>query len=181
MNLLEIVPTVTVSKDILATGFALARKLRKIAVPARVCDGFIGNRTMAAYRQTYAFMLEDRALPHEIGPADGRLWISDGHRHGTVSVGPRHRLGEAEGARRGSIDPAVTATIAGESTKKGIAQQTIAQSEIMETVLDVMHCEGEAILEDGIAASPEAIDVVMVNGYGFPRWRGGPMFMKTTR
>ena len=46
----------------------------------------------------------------------------------------------------------------------------------MPRILAAMRAEGRAILAEGIAASPEAIDVVMVNGYGFPRWRGGPMW-----
>jgi 3-hydroxyacyl-CoA dehydrogenase len=40
-----------------------------------------------------------------------------------------------------------------------------------------MQAEGRAVLAEGIAASPDTIDVVMVNGYGFPRWRGGPMWL----
>ncbi len=48
----------------------------------------------------------------------------------------------------------------------------------MDRILTVMQEEGAALLVEGIAASPEAIDVVMINGFGFPRWRGGPMFME---
>jgi len=40
-----------------------------------------------------------------------------------------------------------------------------------------MQQEGQKILGEGIAQNAQAIDVVMINGYGFPRWRGGPMFM----
>ena len=47
----------------------------------------------------------------------------------------------------------------------------------MARILAVMQAEGRAILAEGIAASPEAIDVVMVNGYGFPKAKGGPMWM----
>ncbi len=39
-----------------------------------------------------------------------------------------------------------------------------------------MAAEGRAILDEGIAASPADIDLVEIHGYGFPRWRGGPMF-----
>ena len=219
MKLLEIVHTETVSKNVLATGFALAKKLRKIAVPAGVCDGFIGNRMMAAYRQACEFMLEEGALPHEIDQAMVAFgfpmglfavqdlsgldiaWARRKAKAATrdpneryVAIGDRlcelGRFGQKAGAgwyryeddeRRGSIDAAVTAIIAEESAKKGIERRTIAESEIMETILGVMQREGDAILKEGIAASPEAIDVVMVNGYGFPRWRGGPMYMGKTR
>jgi 3-hydroxyacyl-CoA dehydrogenase len=54
---------------VLATGLALGKRLRKITVPARVCDGFIGNRIMSRYRREADYMLEDGALPHEIDAA----------------------------------------------------------------------------------------------------------------
>ena len=46
----------------------------------------------------------------------------------------------------------------------------------MARILAAMASEGQAILAEGIAQSAEAIDVVMINGYGFPRHKGGPMF-----
>ena len=51
----------------------------------------------------------------------------------------------------------------------------------MNTILTTMQDEGQKVLSEGIAQSAEAIDVVMVNGYGFPRWRGGPMFMSNEK
>ena len=47
----------------------------------------------------------------------------------------------------------------------------------MARILATMQAEGRAILAEGIASQSSDIDVIMVNGYGFPRWRGGPMFM----
>ena len=44
-----------------------------------------------------------------------------------------------------------------------------------------MTAQGAQVVEAGIAASPEAVDVVMVNGYGFPRWLGGPMALREAR
>jgi 3-hydroxyacyl-CoA dehydrogenase len=76
------------------------------------------------------------------------------------------------------VDPWVTELIAAESARKGIAREPFDADRIMGRILGVMQAEGEALLAEGIAASPEAIDVVMINGYGFPRWRGGPMFMR---
>ena len=64
--------------------------------------------------------------------------------------------------------------------KRGIARRRFTPEEIMGRILAVMQAEGRAILEEGVAASPEAIDVVIVNGYGFPRWRGGPMWLAQT-
>ena len=63
------------------------------------------------------------------------------------------------------------------SAERGIARRGFTSEEIMARILRVMQDEGRAILAEGIAASPEAIDVVMVNGYGFPRRRGGPMWL----
>ena len=67
--------------------------------------------------------------------------------------------------------------IRAESARRGIERRAFAAEEIMERILGVMQAEGRAIVAEGIAASPEAVDVVMVNGYGFPRRRGGPMRM----
>ena len=69
MKLLEVIRTDIVAPGVLATGFAFAGRLGKIPVPAGVCDGFIGNRIMSAYRRQCEFMLEDGALPQEIDAA----------------------------------------------------------------------------------------------------------------
>ena len=66
MKLLEIVVPAKVSADVVATAFALAKRLRKVPVRAGVCDGFIGNRILAVYRQAADFMMEDGASPYEI-------------------------------------------------------------------------------------------------------------------
>ncbi|WP_424943912.1 3-hydroxyacyl-CoA dehydrogenase NAD-binding domain-containing protein [Aliiroseovarius crassostreae] len=69
MKLLEIVVADKTHKDVVATGFQLAKKLRKVPVRAGVADGFIGNRILAAYRLAADFMLEDGASPAEIDGA----------------------------------------------------------------------------------------------------------------
>ena len=69
MKLLEIVRPHAASPSALATGFALAKKLKKIPVLAGVCDGFIGNRIMSAYRRECDFILEEGALPQEVDAA----------------------------------------------------------------------------------------------------------------
>ena len=81
----------------------------------------------------------------------------------------------ADGAAQPS--PVTEAIIRAESARRGIERRAFPGEEIMERILGVMQAEGRAILAEGIAASPEAVDVVMVNGYGFPRRRGGPMRM----
>jgi len=69
MKLLEIVRTEAAAPPTLATAFALAKKLRKTPVLAGVCDGFIGNRIMSAYRRECDFILEEGALPQDIDAA----------------------------------------------------------------------------------------------------------------
>ena len=69
MKLLEIVVPAKVGADVVATGFELAKKLKKVPVRAGVCDGFIGNRILAVYRQASDHMMEDGASPYEIDAA----------------------------------------------------------------------------------------------------------------
>ena len=73
-------------------------------------------------------------------------------------------------------DASVEQLIESESARKGITRRSFTEAQIMSAILEQINTEASAILDEGIADSPEAIDVVMVNGYGFPRWRGGPMF-----
>ncbi|WP_175188365.1 3-hydroxyacyl-CoA dehydrogenase, partial [Achromobacter denitrificans] len=69
MKLLEVVVGRQTAPDTVATGFDFARRLRKIPVRAGVCDGFIGNRILAAYRQAADLMMEDGASPYDIDAA----------------------------------------------------------------------------------------------------------------
>ena len=69
MKLLEIVVPDRVSADVVATGFELAKKCAKVAVRAGVCDGFIGNRILAVYRQAADHLMEDGASPYQIDEA----------------------------------------------------------------------------------------------------------------
>ncbi|CUJ77775.1 MAG: enoyl-CoA hydratase/isomerase family protein [Achromobacter sp.] len=69
MKLLEVVVGRDTAADTVATGFELARRLRKIAVRAGVCDGFIGNRILAVHRQAADMMMEDGASPYDIDAA----------------------------------------------------------------------------------------------------------------
>jgi len=69
MKLLEVIATAKTAPDVLATGMALGKRLKKIAVCAGVCDGFIGNRILAIYRRQADYLLLDGALPAEIDQA----------------------------------------------------------------------------------------------------------------
>lgn len=82
------------------------------------------------------------------------------------------------GNPKGDMDPKVTTIVEASSAANGISRRTFSQEEIMSRILAAMQSEADDVLAEQIAASSEAIDVVMVNGYGFPRWRGGPMYMR---
>lgn len=217
MKLLEVIRTDIVAPDVLATGFAFAGRLGKIAVLAGVCDGFIGNRMMSAYRRECEFMLEDGALPHEVDAAMTGFgfpmglfamqdlagldisWAMRKRQAATRDPNIRYvaiadrlcelgRFGRKTGAgfyryrdggTGGEPDPLVESIILEEAAREGVSRRRFLPPEIMNRILRTVHSEGERILSENIADSPEAIDVVLVNGFGFPRWRGGPMFMRT--
>src|SRR5271155_4772303 len=80
------------------------------------------------------------------------------------------------GSRTPVPDPEVERTILDASARLGIARRQIAQEEIVERMMFPMINEGARILEEGIAARPGDIDVIWVYGYGWPVWRGGPMY-----
>jgi 3-hydroxyacyl-CoA dehydrogenase len=80
------------------------------------------------------------------------------------------------GSRTPLPDPEVERTILDASGRLGIARRQIAQEEIVERMIFPMINEGARILEEGIAARPSDIDVIWVYGYGWPVWRGGPMY-----
>ncbi|MGQ9366800.1 3-hydroxyacyl-CoA dehydrogenase NAD-binding domain-containing protein [Azospirillum sp. ST 5-10] len=80
-----------------------------------------------------------------------------------------------DGNRRGDPDPEVDALVLAHSAALGVTRRAIADEEIVARCLFAMVNEGARILDEGIAARPLDIDVVYLNGYGFPRFRGGPM------
>ncbi len=80
------------------------------------------------------------------------------------------------GSRTPKDDPEVVALIEATSARLGIGRRAIGAEEIVERLIFPMVNEGARILEEGIAARPGDIDVIWVYGYGFPVWRGGPMF-----
>jgi 3-hydroxyacyl-CoA dehydrogenase len=211
MKLLEIVQGAATSDKALATGFALGKRLKKIPVLAGVCDGFIGNRILARYREAADTVMMDGALPLEIdaamtgfgyamGPYEAQdlsgLDIAFANRRRQdatrdparryVPIADRMvdegRLGRktgggwysyAEGSK--AVDPAVEALVLEESAKAGVTRTLLSSDEIRERMLLAMINEGAEILREGIAARAADIDLVLVFGYGFPRWRGGLM------
>ncbi|MFI4986123.1 MAG: 3-hydroxyacyl-CoA dehydrogenase NAD-binding domain-containing protein [Alphaproteobacteria bacterium] len=214
MRLLENVRGKRSSKETIATVMALSRKIGKIGVLVGVCDGFVGNRMLAAYgRQANALILEG-ALPHEVdkviydfgfpmGPfAMGDLagldvgWRIRKRRQAEGKdnypgyvVGDRlaemGRYGQKTGAgwfryeagsRTPLPDPLVEKLILEAARELGVKRRTIAPGEILERCMYPLINEGAKILEEGLALRAGDIDIVWINGYGFPAYRGGPMF-----
>ena len=79
------------------------------------------------------------------------------------------------GSRAPVPDPEVAAWVAREAEALGVQRREIGEREIVERCIYALIVEGARILEEGIASRSGDIDVVWVNGYGFPRYRGGPM------
>jgi 3-hydroxyacyl-CoA dehydrogenase len=80
------------------------------------------------------------------------------------------------GSRTPLPDPEVERIIRDASSRAGLARRQIPQEEIVERMIFPMINEGARILDEGIAARPGDIDVIWVYGYGWPVWRGGPMY-----
>ena len=213
MKLLEIVVPTKVSADVVSTAFALAKKLKKVPVRAGVCDGFIGNRILAVYKQAADHLMEDGASPYEIdeavrgfgfamGPfqvtdlAGGDIgWATRKRRAATRDPEARYvqvadRLCERgwfgqktgrgfylypQGARVGQSDPEVLAIVDAERERAGVAPRHFTADEIVRRYMAAMVNEGANVVHEGIALRPLDVDVTFVSGYGFPRYRGGPM------
>ncbi|HHX91879.1 MAG TPA: 3-hydroxyacyl-CoA dehydrogenase [Paracoccus sp.] len=213
MKLLEIVQADKTAPDVLATGFALAKALKKVAVRARVCDGFIGNRILKTCRTAADHMVLEGASPFRIdraltgfGLAMGPYAVAD---LAGLDIGymtrqrllptrdKRERWGEwadrlhdmgrlgrktgrgyyiyDDASPRGRADPEVDDLIAGERTRRGIAPRGFTDDEIIARYMAAMINESARVLGEGIAARPLDIDMTLLFGYGFPRWRGGPL------
>ncbi|MBB4566321.1 3-hydroxyacyl-CoA dehydrogenase NAD-binding domain-containing protein [Rhizobium leucaenae] len=80
-----------------------------------------------------------------------------------------------------TVDPEVTALIEAARAEKSIVPNSFTADEIVTRLLKAMADEGEALLAEGIAARAGDIDLVMINGYGFPSHKGGPMFAAARR
>jgi 3-hydroxyacyl-CoA dehydrogenase len=81
-----------------------------------------------------------------------------------------------DGPRRPVPSPAAEALVTAHRAAHGIAPRPIEDQEIGDRLVYALVNEGARLLEEGVAARPGDIDVVYLTGYGFPRWRGGPMY-----
>ena len=214
MRLVENVRGEQTSAETIATVMKLSKTLGKIGALVGVCDGFVGNRMLYAYRRQADFLLEEGALPSQVdkaiydfglpmGPyqmADlTGLDVSWRVRKAQAPTRPAHlryspiadricemgRYGQKtgagwyryeEGSRVPIPDPTIHDLIVRVSEELAVARRAVADDEIVPRCLYPLVNEGAKILDEGLALRASDIDVIWMHGYGFPRYRGGPMF-----
>jgi 3-hydroxyacyl-CoA dehydrogenase len=208
MRLLEVVRAAKTSKPVIATSMQLAKKIGKIAALVGVCPGFVGNRILYARSLQANAMLMEGAMPwdidrvlYEFGLPMGPFamsdlagldlgWIKEKSTSSTIRevLCEKDRRGQKTGAgfydydaeRNAKPSPVTEQIIRDFAAKSGQPQRKISDQEILERCTYVMINEGAKILEEKIAIRPSDIDIVWINGYGWPVYRGGPMFYGDT-
>ena len=204
MKLLEVVRGTKTSRPVVATCMQLARRIGKVAALVGVCPGFVGNRILAQRQREAGKLVLEGAMPWDVdrvlvdfGLPMGPFAMSDlagldlgwSREKSTAStlreiLCEMDRRGQKTGAgfyhydekRSAKPSPVVEKIIRDFAASKGIAPRAVSEAEILERCIYPMINEGAKILEEGIAIRASDIDVVWVNGYGWPVYRGGPMF-----
>jgi len=204
MKLLEVVRGDATAPDALATVMALSKKIGKVAVVAGVCHGFIGNRMLSQRQNPANQLLLEGATPAQIdkvhtdfGMPMGPFqmadlagldigWHRDPSRIETLrdALCAAGRFGQKNGKgfydydekRNGTPSAEALAIIEEFRATSNLAKREITDQEIIERTLYPMVNEGYKILEEGKAQRASDIDVVWIYGYGWPIYRGGPMF-----
>jgi 3-hydroxyacyl-CoA dehydrogenase len=208
MKLLEVVRGDKTAPDVLLTAMQIGKRIRKVPVVAGVCHGFIGNRMLMPRQIEATKLLLEGATPEQVdrvhvdfGMPMGPFqmadlagvdigWHRDPNRIENVrdALCAIDRWGQKKGAgfydyddkRRPTPSPVVQQIIEDFAKKQGVERRQISDEEIVERTLYTMVNEGAKILEEGIAQRASDIDVVWVYGYGWPVYRGGPMFWADT-
>ena len=208
MKLLEVVRGEATAPDVIATAMALGKTIGKVSVLVGVAHGFVGNRMLAERQREAGKLILEGATPWQVdrvhqafGLPMGPFQMADlagldlgWNRETSRGETIRDRLCEIDrrgqktgagfydydAARKASPSPLVETMIADLASGQGIARREISDQEIIERCLYPMVNEGARILEEKKASRASDIDVVWVYGYGWPRWRGGPMFWADT-
>src|SRR6202050_1395294 len=204
MRLLEVVRGQKTAKPVIATVMQLARKIGKVAVLVGVCHGFVGNRMLSQRQREAQKLILEGAMPWDVdrvlydfglrmGPfAMSDLagldigWSKETSKSSTIReiLCEMGRRGQKTGAgfydydeaRNAKPSPVVEKIVLDFAAKKGINRRSISSDEILERCIYPMINEGAKILQEGIAQRASDIDIVWINGYGWPVYRGGPMF-----
>ncbi len=213
MKLLEIVKGTDTSQSAIATGYELAKILKKIPVLLNSCEGFVGNRLLRRVREIADFLLIDGAEIDQIdramknfGYAMGLYMTQDlsgldiawADRKRTISrrdpdrryspiqdqmceagyLGKKSGLGwyQYKNNVASGLNPAVLKLVRAESKAQGIKRRKFCDKEIIDTLMAALINEAANLLEEGITEDASTVDLVLVHGYGFPRYKGGPLF-----
>ncbi|MBX9991116.1 3-hydroxyacyl-CoA dehydrogenase NAD-binding domain-containing protein [Phreatobacter oligotrophus] len=208
MRLLEVVRGDKTAKDVIATAMGLAKTIGKVGVLVDVCHGFVGNRMLAQRQREATKLILEGAMPwdvdrvlYDFGLPMGPFAMSDlagldigwsretskgetvreilceMDRRGQKTGAGFYDYDEARNAKPSEITEKVILDLA---AKKGINRRPISDEEILQRCIYPMINEGAKILEEGKAIRASDIDTVWVNGYGWPVYRGGPMFYGDT-
>jgi len=204
MKLLEIVRADHTSDSVIATSMKLAKQIGKIAVLVGVCPGFVGNRILGQRQREAQKLVMEGAMPWDVdrvlydfgfpmGPfAMSDLagldigWVKEKSNGESIRdvLCEADRRGQKTGAgyydydenRNAKPSPFTEQVINDFIVKSGANPRKISDEEILERCLYPMINEGMKILEEGKAIRASDIDVVWQNGYGWPVYRGGPMW-----
>ena len=204
MKLLEIVRADHTSKSVIATSMKLAKQIGKIAALVGVCPGFVGNRILAQRQREAQKLVMEGAMPWDVdrvlydfgfpmGPfAMSDLagldigWVKERSKGESIRdvLCEMDRRGQKTGAgyydydenRNAKPSPVTEKIINDFIVKTGSNPRTVSDEEILERCIYPMINEGVKILEEGKAIRSSDIDVVWQNGYGWPVYRGGPMW-----
>jgi len=209
MRLLEVVRGAQTEPEVIATAMALGRRIGKVAVLSRVCDGFIANRMMAPRSTIAQALILEGPMPWDIdrvmldygfpmGPfamtdlvgLDVIGWDRENSAGRNVQEvlcemgrwGQKRSGGYYDYGERRAATPSPVAeqVIRDFSERKGLLQRTFSDDDIRDMLLFPVINEGARILEDGIAIRASDVDVALVQGYGWPIYTGGPLFWADT-
>ncbi|HUZ11806.1 MAG TPA: 3-hydroxyacyl-CoA dehydrogenase NAD-binding domain-containing protein [Caulobacteraceae bacterium] len=204
MKLLEVVRAERTSKEVIATSMKLARKIGKIAVLVGVCPGFVGNRILGQRQREANKLVMEGAMPWDVdrvlydfgfpmGPfAMSDLagldigWVKERSKGETIRdvLCEMDRRGQKTGAgwydydenRVARPSPVTERILKDFIARSGANPRHVGDEEILERCVFPMINEGAKILEEKKAIRASDIDVVWENGYGWPVYRGGPMW-----
>jgi 3-hydroxyacyl-CoA dehydrogenase len=204
MRLVEVVRADRTSKTVINTSMQVSRRIGKLAALVGVCPGFVGNRMLAQRTREAAALLDEGAMPWDIdralydfGFAMGPFqmmdlagldigWVKERSAGETIRdrLCELDRRGQKAGAgyydydanRNGSPSPVTEGIVREFAGRSGRPPRPFTQEEIVERLIYPMINEGAKILDEGKAIRASDIDIIWINGYNWPAYRGGPMF-----
>jgi len=204
MKLVEVVRGNATSDPVIATSMSLSKRIGKNAALVGVCPGFVGNRILAARQAQANRLVMEGAMPWDVdrvlfdfGLPMGPFAMSDlagldigWNKAESRGETPRDvlcemdRRGQKTGAgyydydenRKASPSPVVEKVIREFAARGGSEARSMSDEDILERCVFPMINEGVKILDEGMAIRASDIDVIWVSGYGWPVYRGGPMF-----